>query len=171
MNRTTIARHLAAFAVGLAAAGATPAAPAWKLSPDGFGPLKIGMRFSEARRVAGKRLKPTPPPQGNPQCDQMLLPGHPGVSLMFVDGRLQRVDIYKPGIRTTRGAAPGDAVRKVRQAYPGLTATPHKYAGGEQYLTLGPSGGHALRFQTGKGRIDRIYGGRWQEVQLVEGCF
>lgn len=171
MNSTT-ARRLAACAIGLAAATtAACSTPAWKLDPDGFGPLKIGMGFDEARRIAGKRLEPTPPPQGNPQCDQMLLPGHPGVSLMFVDGRLQRVDIYRPGIRTSRGIAPGDTVRKVRQAYPHLTSSPHKYASGEQYLTAGPEGGHALRFQTDKGRIDRIYGGRWQEVQLVEGCF
>jgi hypothetical protein len=171
MNRTTIARHLAAFAIGLATAGATHAAPAWKLDRDGFGPLKIGMDFAAARRVTGKRLTPTPPPQGNPQCDQMLLPGHPGVSLMFVDGSLQRVDVYRAGIRTTRGIATGDSLRSVRRAYPRLTATPHKYASGEHYLTAGPDRDRALRFETDKGKIKRIYGGRWQEVQLVESCF
>jgi hypothetical protein len=172
MHRTVIGR-LAALTLGVAAlaAHAAPAATAWKLDQDGFGPLKIGMDFGAARRASGKRLQATPPPQGNPQCDQMLLPGHPGVSLMFVDGTLQRIDIYRPGIRTTRGIAPGDSLRRLRQAYPDLTATPHKYASGEQVLTAGPEQERALRFQTRKGRIDRIYGGRWQEVQLVEGCF
>lgn len=174
MARTHIAGRLAAFALAVAASAATAttrAAPAWKLSEDGFGPLRIGMDYEQARRAAGKPIKPTPPPQGNPQCDQMLLPGHPGVSLMFVDGSLQRVDVYRAGIRTKRGIATGDSLRSVRRAYPRLTETPHKYVRGEHYLTAGPERGRALRFETDKGRIKRIYGGRWQEVQLVEGCF
>ncbi len=173
MDRARIGRRLAALAIGLAAATAftVQAAPAWKLDGEGFGPLRIGMDYRAARRASGTRIKPTPPPQGNPQCDQMLLPGHPGVSLMFVDGALQRIDIYRPGIRTTRGIAPGDPLRKLRRAYPRLIATDHKYAAGEHYLTAGPEHDRALRFETDKGKVKRIYGGRWQEVQLVEGCF
>jgi hypothetical protein len=32
------------------------------------------------------------------------------------------------------------------------------------------SGGSAIRFETKKGRIDKVYAGRWTQVQYVEGC-
>jgi hypothetical protein len=160
-----------ALVAGLTVAVAANAAPAWKLSPEGFGPLKFGMNFDEARRAGVRGIRPTPPPQGNPQCDQMLLPGRPGVSLMFVDGVLRRVDIYRAGIRTTRDVTTGDPVRKLRQAYPALRAEPHKYDRNGQYLTLGPDHDVGMRFEVGGTKVTRIYAGRWQEVQLVEGCF
>ncbi len=169
-----IAPRIASLAAGAALALATaaaPAAPAWKLSPEGFGPLRIGMDYAAVRRAGARGIKPTPPPQGNPRCDQMLLPGHPGVSLMFVEGALRRVDIYRPGVRTTRNVATGDPVRKVRQAYRGLAASTHKYDRNGQYLTLGPDHGLGMRFETQGNRVSRIHAGRWEEVQLVEGCF
>lgn len=160
----------AASLAGMLLSVAAAAAPAWKLSPEGFGPLKFGMGFDHARRAGARGIKPTPPPQGNLQCDQMLLPGHPGVSLMFVDGALRRVDIYRASVRTTRNVATGDPVRKLRQAYRGLAASTHKYDRNGQYLTIGPEHGQAMRFETRAGKVSRIYAGRWQEVQLVEGC-
>jgi hypothetical protein len=162
---------MAAAIAGLALAATAAAAPAWTLDPAGFGPLKFGMDFDAARRAGARGIKPTPPPRGNPQCDQMLLPGHPGVSLMFVDGVLRRVDIYRAGIRTTRGVATGDPVARARRAYPRLDDAAGKYGPGARYLTLGPDHDQALRFETRAGKITRIYAGRWQEVQLVEGCF
>jgi hypothetical protein len=160
----------AAALAGTMLAAAAPAAPAWPLGPEGFGPLKFGMRFDQARRAGARGIKPTPPPRGNPQCDQMLLPGHPGVSLMFVDGALRRVDIYRSTVRTTRNVATGDPVARLRRAYRGLHASTHKYDRNGQYLTLGPDDGQAMRFETRAGKVSRIYAGRWQEVQLVEGC-
>jgi hypothetical protein len=55
------------------------------------------------------------------------------------------------------------------QAYPGLSAEPNKYDEDERYLT-GRSGDGAIRFETRKGRIDKIYAGRWAQVQYVEAC-
>jgi hypothetical protein len=59
-------RCAAALAGTMLAAAAT-AAPAWQLGPEGFGPLKFGMRFDQARRASARGIKPTPPPRGNPQ--------------------------------------------------------------------------------------------------------
>jgi hypothetical protein len=168
-------RRLGAACALLALAGqvatAKAAASDWTLDASGFGPLKIGMSFAQAQRVAGPALRPTAPSLlPGPSCDQLALPGHPGVALMFVDGVLHRVDVFQPGIRTTRGIAAGDPVEKVSQVHAGLTRTPNAYDEREAYLTLGPEHGRALRFETAKGRIATMYAGDWAQVQYMEGC-
>jgi hypothetical protein len=159
-------------AAGIAAAilaQAAAAGPAWRLGPEGFGPFKAGMSFEQARKLA-PRLKQTPAGlRASEGCDQLALPGHPGVALMFIDGELTRIDLFRPGVRTTRGIQPGDRVERAMQAYPGLRAEPNKYDENERYLTE-RSGDGAIRFETKQGRIDKIYAGRWAQVQYVEAC-
>lgn len=155
--------------LALAVSGA--AAAEWTLGPDGFGPMRIGMTFEEAREVAGPALQPTDPALlASEECDQVPLPGRPGVALMFVGGVLHRIDVFRPGVRTAAGVGPGDPVAKVEQAYPGLARMPNRYDGSEEYLTVGPRQGRALRFETLKGKVDRAYAGDWEQVQYVEGC-
>lgn len=165
-------RQTAALALTLVlAAQSVGAAPAWTLGPDGFGPFRIGMSFDQARRIAGPRLQATAPGLlASQACDQLALPGHRGVALMFVDGTLRRIDVFKRGIRTSRGIAPGDPVRRAQRAYPGLLSEPNKYNERERYLSTRPAHGRALRFETRAGRIDRIYAGDWPQVQYTEGC-
>jgi hypothetical protein len=117
-------------AICLALAAGTQAGPAaadWRLGPDGFGPLKVGMSFAQVRKLAPE-LAPSPADlRASMGCDQLPLPGHPGVALMFVDGVLGRVDLFEPGPRTTRGVRPGDRVERAMRAYPGLSASPRAY--------------------------------------------
>jgi hypothetical protein len=162
-------RQVLAACLVLAAAGAMAAPAAWRLGPDGFGPLKVGMSFAQAHKVA-PRLKATPAGlRASSGCDQLALPGHPGVALMFVDGTLARIDLFRRGPRTTRGIQPGDRVKRAMQVYPGLRAEPNKYDDAERYLTE-HTGDGAIRFETKQGRIDKVYAGRWAQVQYVEGC-
>jgi hypothetical protein len=161
---------VASLALAAAAAAQVGAAPAdWRLGPDGYGPLKVGMSFAQARKIA-PRLTSTPANLlATAGCDQLPLPGRPGVALMFVDGVLARIDLFRPGVRTTRGVQPGDRIAQAMRAYPGLSAEPNKYDDAERYLT-GHTGDSAIRFETNKGRIDKVYAGRWAQVQYVEGC-
>jgi hypothetical protein len=160
----------AALCLALAAsAQAETAAADWRLGPDGFGPLKVGMSFAQARKLA-PALAATPADlRASTGCDQLPLPGHPGVALMFVDGVLGRVDLFEPGPRTTRGVTPGDPVGRAMRAYPGLSAAPRAHEENERFLTA-RSGANAIRFETKNGRIDNIYAGRWAQVQYIEGC-
>ena len=166
--------RFAAACLALAAVTAAQAAQAgaireWKLAPDGFGPLKVGMRFAQVRRLA-PGLRSTPPDlRASSHCDQLPLPGHPGVALMFVDDELKRIDLFHPGPRTTRGVQPGDPVEQALRAYPGLAAKPRAYEEDERFLT-GRSGANAIRFETEKGRIENIHAGRWAQVRYIEGC-
>jgi len=162
---------LACMALTLAAAARSAAMPtsSWRLSPEGYGPFRIGMRFAQVRKLA-PRLRPTEASLlVSPDCDYLPLPGHRGVGLMFIDGRLRRIDLSLAGLRTTRGVGPGDPVSKVLKAYAGLEAAPRAYVENEQTLTH-HAGPNAIRFETLEGRIDDVYAGRWAEVQLIEGC-
>jgi len=126
------------------------------------------MSFDQARKLA-PGLAVTPANRFDGDCQQLRLPGHPGVALMFVEGVLGRVDLFRPGPRTTRGIQPGDRVEQAMRAYPGMSAEPRAYEENERFLTE-RSGGSAIRFETKRGRIENIYAGRWAQVQYIEGC-
>lgn len=87
----------------------------------------------------------------------------------IVGDELKRIDLFRPGPQTTRGVTPGDPLAQAVQAYPGLAAEPDAYDDKERYLTE-RSGANAIRFETGKGRTQNIYAGRWTQVQYIEGC-
>jgi hypothetical protein len=159
-------------AAGLALAVAFQAAAVdegWTLGPDGFGPFRIGMSFAQAHALA-PGLAATPARLlASEGCDQLPLPGHPGVALMFVDGVLHRVDVFGPGVRAG-GVAVGDPVARITHAYAGIAQEPNAYDERESYLTAGPDQGRAIRFETDKGRIGAMYAGDWPQVQYTEGC-
>jgi hypothetical protein len=152
----------------IAQAEARPQAD-WRLAPDGFGPFRVGMTVEQARKFA-PRLSTTPASlRASSSCDQVPLPGHPGVALMFVDGELARIDLFRPGLRTTRGIGPGSRVAQALHAYPGMLVEPRAYEENERFLTE-RSGDKAIRFETEQGRIENVYAGRWPQVQYIEGC-
>jgi hypothetical protein len=154
----------------LALAASARAAPAdWRLEPGGFGPLKVGMPFAQAQKLA-PGLAATPASlRASSSCDQVPLPNHPGVALMFVDGELARIDLFRAGPRTTRGIGPGSRVAQAMRAYPGMRVEPRAYEENERFLTE-RSGDKAIRFETEHGLIDKVYAGRWAQVQYIEGC-
>ena len=151
---------------------------AWTLHADGIGPLKIGMRFEQADLAVGLGLQRTPaeklPTRG---CDQIAVPRHPGIALMFIDDVLERVDVFQPGTPAADGVAVGTPVDRVLQAHPRIDRRQHAYDEAEQYLTLYsdtaavPSPHSlALRFTTDKGKVGAISAGRLQEVRYIEAC-
>jgi hypothetical protein len=159
----------AAACLALAAAAYAKPPREWKLAPDGFGPLKVGMRFAQVQEFA-PGLAPSPPSlRASSNCDQLPLPGHPGVALMFVGDELARIDLFRTGLRTTREVGPGDPVERVMRSYAELADEPRAYEENERTLTL-HSGDNAIRFETHEGRIESVYAGRWAQVQYIEGC-
>ena len=166
-----IKQFLAAGCLALAGEAAAQArVPAdWRLAPDGFGPLRVGMSFAQVQQRASGLAATPVGLRASSNCDQLPLPGHPGVALMFVDDTLARIDLFRPGPRTTRGVQPGDRVAQAMHTYPELRAEPRAYEEDERFLTE-RSGANAIRFETEKGRIEKVYAGRWAQVQYIEGC-
>ena len=149
-----------------------PASTAWVVTPDGIGAIRVGMTADELRAAVGDI------PGANPtaECSYVRPSGAPaGVSVMLARGQVARVDVDSAGVRSDAGVAVGDSASKVADAYAArMTATPHKYVAGAQYLTVrSASPTDSLRrmvFETENGRVTRFRTGRVPEVEWVERC-
>lgn len=144
----------------------------WTLRLDGIGPLRIGMRFDEVNyRMDGVLHRSDPALQPTPSCDQLALPTHPGVWLMFIDDVLKRIDVGEAGTETEYGVSVGDPVSHVALAYPKVVQEKHFYDDSEQYLTVQSKDTRlAVRFETYHGKIEHFYAGAIEQVRYVEGC-
>ncbi len=92
---------------------------------------------------------------------------------MFVDGRLARIDVFEPGIRTWSGAEVGMPEQALKQIYGAkLRQEPHAYIGPEgHYLTLlSPNRTMGIRFETDGSHITGYYSGTAEAIQYIEGC-
>ena len=99
----------------------------------------------------------------------------PGVMIMLAKGVVARVDVDSAGVRSDAGIAVGDSAGRVNSVYAGrVSATPHKYIAGGQYLTVTETSPQdsTLRivFETDSGRVTRFRSGRIPEVGWVERC-
>ncbi|MDQ8755720.1 hypothetical protein RCO27_05710 [Sphingosinicella sp. LHD-64] len=84
---------VAALAVAAAAPVLSQSRPArWHLTPDGYGPVRIGMTRAQVERALAVRLRGTPLEEGPDACIQMsAVRGFPGLSFMFEARRLTRI--------------------------------------------------------------------------------
>lgn len=157
----------------------TAAAPApsydWKLTPAGWGPVRIGMTRAQVSKVLHAELQGDfIDNEGTCQelvgVDDALL----GLFFMFEDGKLTRISADEPStVATPRGVHVGSTVEEVRKAYGAeLKAEPHHYEGPPaEYLTywLKPEKS-GVRFETDmNGKVETIHAGD-SSIQLVEGC-
>lgn len=145
----------------------------WTVRLDGVGPVRYGMSLAEARAALGDSLAGVPPGDG---CEYTMPASAPlGVSFMFENGRLVRVDVDSAGVRTAAGAEVGMTEAEIRARYPtGLEIRPHKYDDAGHYLMYaGPQGTDStlrLVFETDGERVRRFRAGVRPAVEYVEGC-
>jgi hypothetical protein len=172
---STIALALFGGPIGTPIAQATPA-----LTPESrlgtIGPVHVGMSPRQAEAAAGRPIILQANPLGG-SCTYASFRGLDGVSVMLINGIIERVDIRNPNILTLRGAQVGDSETQIRKLYPGrIETTPHPYTGsrGGKYLTFYPKDradqNYRLIFETGKGKVITYRGGRVPAVDAIEGC-
>jgi len=144
-----------------------PAPPAWQVTADGAGPLRLDMTLLEAYQALGEQ----PSEQGGADCDQRRLRGVGGsVLAVFVNHRLARIDVTDETVATDTGVRVGDPVQRVSDRYGDrVVTTPHKYTDG-QYLTVTVDEDRRLVFETDGAEVTRYRIGRLPEVEWVEGC-
>src|SRR4051794_23603985 len=100
----------------LALAGAVlliGAAPApWVLTPDGLGPVKIGMNEAQAQAALGRKLRAADLP--DEECEERAVAGFKGLILMFQHHRLTRISIGAGSrFRTDKGLGYGSTEAEV----------------------------------------------------------
>jgi len=146
----------------------------WEVSIRGYGPIESGMTLAEAEKAASRSFERSDSLESG--CHMVRLAGDSGKGPLFmvIDGRVARVDVTEPGIRTSHKVSVGDDEAKIAKVYPErITVSPHKYTAGH-YMTVGPrteaDSGFELVFETESLRVTRYRAGRLPEVEYVEGC-
>lgn len=157
----------------------TAAAPAptydWKLTPAGWGPVRIGMTRGQVTKALQVELEGEAfDNEGScielfPESEQLK-----GTYFMFIDGKLSRITVADSDkIMTPRGIHVGSTADEVRTAYgDGLQAEPNHYLDlPAEYLTfwLQPNS-RGVRFETDSQRkVESIHAGD-ETIQYIEGC-
>lgn len=158
------------------------------LTPEGWGPLRIGMTSAEVAAVMGGDSDPEEVGGPEPEsCDQWRPARAPeGLLVMIEEGRLTSISLIDDApVRTDRGLGLGARADAVRQAYgAALQAARHQYQEPPaEYLTFWIRGGPrnasegtqdanargVLYEVDGSGVVRRISAGG-PSIQYVEGC-
>lgn len=169
-----------AILTALSGMSAGQAGPDWRVFLRRTGPIRIGMFIAEVRQALGDPqafLAWIDKEPDTSQCAYLQSPVIPkSVGFMFQNGRVVRVDVRAPGIRTASGAGVRDPAEKIQLLYPDrITVEPHKYL---------PETGHYLNyisvdradlnygmiFETEHERVTSFRAGTRAAIALVEGC-
>jgi hypothetical protein len=158
-------------ALALTSIGVLRADDVWVVREDGVGPAKVGMTLSQLNIALGEKFA-MPRNKDDQSCFVVKPAGHPHTAFMIEDGQFSRVDVDAPGLSTTEGIHVGDSEAQARRVYGArLKIEPHQYIEGGHYLTVrSHDGRYGTRFETDKGKIQSFYAGRFDAIQLVEGC-
>ncbi|WP_019217520.1 hypothetical protein [Legionella tunisiensis] len=87
----------------------------WQLSPEGFGPIQIGMTLKQAEKVSGMKFTSTKPDLDQAEdesCFYVSLKGIKDLSFMISGDKIVRINITSSSFSTSKGAK--SAIRKRR---------------------------------------------------------
>ncbi|MGA0601876.1 hypothetical protein ACO2Q3_14305 [Caulobacter sp. KR2-114] len=171
MSRLALFASLALALAATSATSAPPAAPAWVITPDGLGPLKIGMTPKQAQAALGRKV--TTDNSFDASCRPYEVEGLESLSLLFMDGKLDSIDFSEGATwKTAGGVKVGDTDAAIRKAY---GAAAHKTRSAYEdppaaYYTVRGPGPHGIKFTTDSSRkITNIDAGG-DSIGFIEGC-
>ncbi len=139
-----------------------------RLSLDGLGPLKIGMSAPQVLELGYQIAEPELGDIND--CAQVEIPGEPGIRLMFEAGRISRIEIDSPDIRSISGARVGDTENEIKRLYGGrLVVQPHQYDENGHYLKIySQDKRSSMVFETDGKVVTEMRAG--PAAEYVEGC-
>jgi hypothetical protein len=168
-------RYVLILTAALAATAAAAQPRPWYLTPEGYGPARIGMTRAQVERALNVRLEGTAVDDAD-VCIEMSPRGGAlrHMYFMFHNRRLSRIAVDRTSrVTTPRGLGIGATAAEVRRAYGrGLRAEEHAYTGRPaEYLTFWTTPGRrGVRFTTDENRrVDSIIAGN-ETIQYIEGC-
>lgn len=192
---------IASAALALAACGGetpapeTPPAPAAEgtppssadadevLTPDGWGPLTIGMTKDEVVTAVGDMRDPDAVGIPGSECVEFQpLRAPDGLWVMLEEGKLTRITVGElSNVKTNTGLGIGDTADAVMASNAYIKRSPHKYQDAPaEYLTLWDTpqsedfvrdvNARGIVFEVdGTGKVGAIHAGG-PSIQYVEGC-
>lgn len=178
MNRTIV---VAAIALSYASA---KAAPEWPLSPQGYGPVTIGMTPVEAAEALGTPLRYEGEEAPDPACHHLLAQGrNDKLRYMVQEGRIVRISLYEgpSTVPTDKGIRLGDPASRIMDAYgEELEIETHEYVKGKYFTSWDERTKRGIRYETmtdepgpfiaqGDTLVFRIHAGD-ESIHLIEGC-
>jgi hypothetical protein len=135
---------------------------------DGWGALRFGMDVAAAKAASGASIDA--PAEG---CVQLSIGTDTpeGVTWMFHDGVLARLDVRSPELRTDAGAKVGTSAAELRRLYPDAVAGPNKYDPEGGTWVAGPAEAAHYVFELDRSeRVTRWRAGIPPQIDWVEGC-
>lgn len=150
------------------------------LTPDGWGPLRIGMSRAEVVAALGEDAHPGA--VGGPEpdrCDEWRPARAPaGMIVMIEQGRLTRISLVEGSeVVTEAGLGVGDSAAAVRSAHgAGAESTPHKYLPAPaEYVTVWTTpppapGARGIVYEIGTDRRVHFVRAGGPSIRYVEGC-
>ena len=161
------------FAAFLLFATNAAAAPAWHLTVNGLGPVRIGMSPTHSANALGAKLSGGAA-DSRAVCIEKQADSLPGVTFMFENGRLTRISVREPSpITTPRGIGAGASADQVRKAYGArLSVENTKYEPPPaEYLTYWTvANRRGVRFETDSNRRIAVMHAGTSSIIYVEGC-
>lgn len=143
------------------------------LTPEGLGPVKIGMTQKQVIAALGGTLEGAAI-ESDDICVEKESSTLSGVGFMFEEGRLTRISLGEgTDITTPRGIGVGSAAIAVRYAYRGkLKSEPNTYLDKPaEYLTYWTvPGKRGVRFEVDEKRKVYVIHAGGPSIQYVEGC-
>lgn len=154
----------------------------WTISPDGFGPVRIGMKLEEASAALGAEILPAQTTDSPELCDLALPAGNafPGLSFLTLNNRISNVRIFAPAadegpaseIKTSGGIGLQSTEADIRAVYGSSVQREYQpYSGGDAfdlYVWFAPDRG--IRYQlTPAGQVWAIHAGE-RSIRYWEGC-
>lgn len=144
-----------------------------RVSLKGFGPIRVGMSFKEVSTFAGNLLRES-------MQDEACFVAKPaaaltGISFMFTENRLARIDVDSGTFATLSGARVGQSQEEVLALYrQQLVVELHKYDQNWRYLTFVPKdaidANFRVVFETNGKTVVNFRSGKTPEVEYVESC-
>lgn len=146
----------------------TPAAGGRVLALNGLGNLVIGKPVPRGSSFAERGA------QISDECRFVSSPDYPGVYAITAGdgGPVRRITVgQRSDVRLVENLGVGSTGREVLAAFPGVRASPHKYADAPAKYLAQPGSDPRLRFEIGgDGKVSLIHVGMMPELGYVEGC-
>ena len=145
-----------------------------RITPDGYGPVRVHMSPQDAAEALGAELLPLGPGGDTEACRVLTLSGQSeGLHFMVQDDQIVRISDYDaPDALTAQGVGAGSSDEQIRRAYPDATEQPAKYEPppAHDLIVWAEPGRSGLRFEVNAEGIATALHAGDESIQLVEGC-